>query len=159
MPSRLGRRTSSDFVCHVRGGGENWLRIKNPGNLQKMRFSVIFAGFGPQEYRPGRPAGLDRPDRAGPVPDSPKMIPPNRPGTYLIRRALKNDSDPCDECLKRSHERQVMKVFVQRVIRNCFANNFVLLRRSMVHGSMVPFYHGTMLPCYHGIMAACVVCM
>ena len=86
-------------------------------------------------------------------PDSPKMTPPNRPGTYLIRRALKNDSDPCDECLKRSHERQVMKVLVQRVIRGCFANNLVLLRKcTMVpwyHGTMVPWYRGTMVPWYH----------
>ena len=67
--------------------------------------------------------------------------------TYLIRRALKNDSDPCNECLKRSHERQVMKVFVQRVIRSCFANNLVLLRKC----TMVPWYHGTMVPRYHGI--------
>ena len=83
-----------------------------------------------------------QPARPGPVADSPKMIPPNRPGTYLIRRALKNDRDPSNQCLKRSHERQVMKVFVQRVIRSCFANNLRLLRK----GTMVPWYHGTMVP-------------
>ena len=48
-----------------------------------------------------------------------KMI-PNPAGTYLIRRALKNDSDPYHECSKRSHERQVMKVFVETVIRRCY---------------------------------------
>ena len=75
-----------------------------------------------------------RPARPGPVPDSLKMIPPNRPGTYLIRRALKNDSDPCNECSKRCHERQVMKVFVQGLI--------------WYHGTMVPWYRGTMVPWY-----------
>ena len=84
------------------------------------------------------------------------MILPNRPGTYLIRRALKNDSDPCDECSKRSHERQVVKVFVQRVIRSCFENNLILLRKcTMVpwyHGTTVPRYHGTMVPWYHAKM-------
>ena len=54
---------------------------------------------------------------------------PNPAGTYLIRRALKNDSDPYHECSKRCHERQVMKVFVQGLI--------------WYHGTMVPWHHGT----------------
>ena len=80
----------------------------------------------------------------------------NAPGTYLIRRAFKNDRDPWNGCSKRCHERQVMKVFVQRVIRSCFANNLRLLRKcTMVpwyHGTMVPWYHGTMVRWYHGTM-------
>ena len=44
---------------------------------------------------------------------------PNPAGTYLIRRALKNDSDPYHECSKRCHERQVMKVSVQ-TRKSCF---------------------------------------
>ena len=116
---------------------------------------------GQAQPRPASPARLARPGRPGrpsrpPVPDSSKMIPPNRPGTYLIRRALKNDSDPCNECSKRCHERQVMKFFVQRVILSCFANNLRLLRKCTMapwyHGTMVPWYRGTMVPWYHGTM-------
>ena len=65
---------------------------------------------------------------------------PNPAGTYLIRRALKNDSDPYHECSKRSHERQVMMVFVEAVIRRsyevatkmegcCFEIDRMLLRK------------------------------
>ena len=102
-----------------------------------LKYHGAFASAWPCQPGPAGPASP-----AGLVPDSLKMIPPNRPGTYLIRRALKNDSDPCNECSKRSHERQVMKVFVQRVIRSCLANNLRLLRKC----SMVPWDHGNTVP-------------
>ena len=72
-----------------------------------------------------------------------KMI-PNPAGTYLIRRALKNGSDPYHACSKRWHERQVMKVFVQGLIW------YSVTMVPLYYGTVAPLYHGTMVPWYDG---------